>query len=77
MNYFSIYKYSWYIIDCAQIYINPYGYIYSKVINKETIKQICIVTYPYTREYMISKLARNVEPVELQNIKKIKLIKHV
>tara|TARA_R110000772_G_scaffold181985_2_gene293285 strand:- start:958 stop:1182 length:225 start_codon:yes stop_codon:yes gene_type:complete len=72
MNYYNIYNYGWYIIDCAQIYINPYGYIYSKVINKETLKQICIVSYPYTKDYMISKLARNVEDVELQDMKKNK-----
>jgi len=76
MNYYNIYNYSWYIVDGIKFYINPYGYIYDKVFCKETLKQICIITHPYTKDYILSKLAREIKEVELDNINK-DIIKHV
>ena len=76
MNYHHIYNYGWYVVDAVKIYINPYGYIYEKVFCKETLKQACIITYPYTKDYILSKMAREIKEVELDNINKDK-IKHV
>jgi len=76
MNYYNIYNYGWYAVDGVKFYMNPYSFIYEKVFCKETLKQVCIITYPYTRDYLISKLAREVKDVELDDINK-NLIKHV
>ena len=76
MNYYSMYNYGWYIVDAVKIYINPYGYIYNKVFCKETLKQVCIITHPYTKDYILSKMAREIKEVELDNINK-DTIKHV
>jgi hypothetical protein len=50
--------------------MNPYGYIYDKIVNKETLKTVCIITYPYTKDYLLSKMAREVKDVELDDINK-------
>jgi len=76
MNYYQLYNYSWYIVDAVKIYINPYGYIYDKVFCKETLKQCAVLTYPYTKDYILSKLAREIKDVELENINK-DIIEHV
>jgi len=71
-----MYNYGWYIVDGIKFYINPYSFIYEKIFCKETLKQCAVLTYPYTREFMISKLAREIKEVELDDINKDK-IKHV
>ena len=76
MNYYNMYNYGWYIVDGIKFYINPYSFIYEKIFCKETLKQCAVLTYPYTREFMISKLAREIKEVELDDINKDK-IKHV
>jgi len=77
MNYYNIYNYSWYAVDGIKFYINPYGFIYEKIFCKETLKQCAILTYPYTRDYLISKLAREVSDVELKSIHNKDMIEHV
>lgn len=72
MNYYNIYNYSWYVIDGIKFYINPYGYICSKIFCRDTLKQLCIVSYPYTRDMLVSKLARDIKDIELDDINKIK-----
>jgi hypothetical protein len=74
-----IYDYGEYFLDGVYFYCNPYGFMYSKIFCKETLKQVCIVTYPYTQDYIISKLARKVpvKELELDDIKNKDLIKHV
>lgn len=74
-----IYDYGGYIIDGIYFYWNPYGYMYSKLLSKETLKQVCIVTFPYTQDYILAKLARQVpvKELELDDIKNKDLIKHV
>jgi len=76
MNYHNIYNYSWYLVDGIKFYINPYSYVCEKIFCKETLKQVCIITYPYTRDFVISKMAREIKEVELDNINK-DIIKHV
>ena len=61
-----IYDYSGYVMDGVYIYLDPYGYMYSKILSKETLKQACIITYPYTQDYIISKLSREVPIKELE-----------
>lgn len=61
-----MYDYSGYAIDAVYFYCDPYGYAYSKIMTKETLKQIAIVSYPWTQDYIIAKLARQVPVKELE-----------
>ena len=62
----NLYDYSGYAIDAVYFYWNPYGYFYSKILCKETLKEVCILAYPFTQDYIISKLAREVPVKELE-----------
>lgn len=61
-----IYDYSGYVIDSAYFYYDPYGYMYSKLLSKETLKQCAIITFPYTQDYILAKLAREVPISDLE-----------
>ena len=61
-----MYDYSGYVMDGIYFYCDPYGYVYSKILSKETLKQCAIITYPYTKDYIIAKLARQVPIKELE-----------
>lgn len=62
----NLYDYGYIIIDGVYFYCDPYGYMYSKLLSKETLKQVCIITYPYTQDYIISKLSRKIPLKELE-----------
>ena len=67
-----IYDYSGYAIDGVYFYCDPYGYMYSKLLCKDTLKQCAILTFPYTQHYILAKLAREVpiKELELDDLKK-------
>ena len=74
-----IFDYSGYFLDGVYLYCDPYGYMYSKIFSKETLKQCAIFTFPFTKDMIIAKLARGVpvKELELDDIKNKDLIKHV
>ena len=39
-----IYDYSGYVMDSVYFYYDPYGYMYSKLLSKQTLKQCAIIT---------------------------------
>ena len=61
-----IYDYSGYVMDGVYFYFDPYGYMYSKILSKETLKQCAIITFPYTKDMILAKLAREVPIKELE-----------
>ena len=68
----NLYDYGGYAIEGIYFYWDPYGYMYSKIMTKETLKQIAIVSYPWTQDYIIAKLVRQVpvKELELDDLKK-------
>lgn len=61
-----IYDYSGYVMDGVYFYWDPYGYMYSKIFSKETLKEVCILSYPWTKDMILAKLAREVPVKELE-----------
>ena len=78
MNYWYVkymFDYGGYIMDGLYFYCDPYGYLYSKLFSKETLKQACIVSYPYTKDMLLAKLAREVpvkEELELDDFEHVR-----
>ena len=61
-----IYDYGYIIVDGVYFYCDPYGYLYSKIFCRETLKQCAIITFPYTQDMLLAKLAREVPIKELE-----------
>ena len=61
-----IYDYSGYVMDGVYFYFDPYGYMYSKLLSKETLKEVCILSYPWTKDMILAKLAREVPISDLE-----------